>query len=332
MLQRPLSGTYFLQGLSLLASLDRKRSNPGGDVAVTCRKQDLMAMSAATVKNWWNVLVEGYKEAAKFMTENGILSERILPYSTLIIPLSTIFAELKHQKGNVETSAAWPKIAKWYWCCVFSQRYSGPIETNSAQDVEQVINWVEGGNPPDVVRTFTFRSDTLQEISSIRNAMYKGVLCLLASKGARDFGGGGKLSTALFYDTQQDHHHIFPTDALRKLKIEDKRSDSIVNKTLISAPVNRSIGGRSPSQYVKNWRGKLGEAVFDAILTSHEADPGLLVNDRWNDYFLDRRERLRQLIQDTCGGTVQPFTDAELEIAEVSEEDEQALDGLLLNS
>jgi hypothetical protein len=321
MLPKPMSGTLFLQGLSLLASLDRKRTNPGSNIAVTCRRPDLMAMNALVVKKWWNVLVEGYKESAKFMTENGILAERILPYSTLIVSLSAIFGDLKHRKGNVEAGAAWPKIAKWYWCSVFSQRYSGPTETNSAQDVEQVTNWVEGGNPPDAVRTFTFRSDSLQEISSIRNAIYKGVLCLLASKGAKDFGGGGKLSTALFYDTQQDHHHIFPTDALKKLKIEDKRSNSIVNKTLISAPVNRSIGGKLPSQYVGNWRVKLGEKEFDAILVSHGIDQQLLANDHWNDYFLDRREKLRQLIQDICGGTVQPFTDIELEIADVSEED-----------
>lgn len=54
------------------------------------------------------------------------------------------------------------------------------MEYSSAQDFEQLLRWVDGGDEPDVVRTFSFRSDALQEISSLRNVIYKIVLCLLA--------------------------------------------------------------------------------------------------------------------------------------------------------
>jgi len=307
---KPFSGTYFLQGLSLLDSFDRKRSSPKRDVPVTCRKQDLMAMRAETVKRWWGVLVKGYEETAKFMAEQGVLAQRILPYSTLIVPLSAIFADLRHCKGDVGAGAAWPKIARWYWCCVFSQRYSSQIETASAQDFEQVLGWIDGGDPPEVVRTFVFRTDALQEITSIRNVIYKGVLCLLAKGGAKDFGGGGKLSTALFFDTQQDHHHIFPTDCLARLGISDPRADTIINKTLISAAVNRSIGGHCPSKYLDTWRTRLGQQVFDDILKSHLVDPEMLSSDNWPGYFLNRREELRRLVQTACGVTLPPFSDA----------------------
>lgn len=316
-----LSGTYFLQGLSLLDSLDRRRANPDGGIAVNCRKQDLMAMRRKTVEKWWDVLATGYKEAAKFMTEQGILAARILPYSTLITPLSAIFADLKWRKGDAHVGAAWQKIERWYWCSVFSQRYSSQVETASARDFEQVLGWVDGGPPPEVVRTFGFRSDTLQEITSIRNAIYKGMLCLLAREGAKDFGGGGKLSTNLFYETRQDHHHIFPTNALRTLKIEDPRANTIVNKTLISYAVNRSIGGRLPSEYVKTWRGNLGDGRFDEILETHQINPLHLSSDNWEAFVLERRERLRQLIASVCGGNVQPFSDeVELEVEEEEEE------------
>jgi hypothetical protein len=116
----PLSGTYFLQGLSLLDSIDRKRSNPGGRVAVTCRKEELMLLSVESVRRWWDVLLEGYKEASRFMTNEGILSERIVPYTTLLLPLSAMFADLIHRKGRAHVGAAWPKISQWYWCSVFS--------------------------------------------------------------------------------------------------------------------------------------------------------------------------------------------------------------------
>jgi hypothetical protein len=317
---QPLSGTYFLQSLALLHSLERKR---GGDaqVAVACRKQDLMALDRPTVERWWPVLIEGYKEAAAFMSENGILAERILPYSTLIIPLAAIFADLKHRKGAAHVGAAWPKVTRWYWCSVFSQRYSSQVEYASAQDYEQMLGWIEGGPPPGVVHAFTFRADALQEITSIRNAIYKGVLCLLARDGALDFGGGGKLSTALFFDKRQDHHHIFPLNALKTLGIADPRADTIVNKTLINAEVNRSIGGHLPASYVNNWRGKLGAGIFDHILTTHHIDPAVLASNEWTAFFRDRRERLRQLIVVVCGGTITPFSDANIEQVEPPDDD-----------
>ena len=271
-----------------------------------------MDMDKATVSRWWAPLVAGYREAAKFMRNQGVLAERILPYSTLIIPLAAILADLLQRKGEVAMKAATPKIERWYWCSVFSQRYSGQTETASAKDVVQVLDWVDGAEPPDVVRTFNFRSDYLQEIVSIRNAIYKGMLCLLTRSHAQDFGGGGLLSTDLFFDTRQDHHHIFPTYAMGKLGIKDPRAETIVNKTLISAAVNRSIGGSLPSDYVQNWRKKLGGGTrFDDILLSHQIDVQLLSADCWEDFVLERREKLRSLIADVCGGNVLPFSDGE---------------------
>ena len=306
---KPLSGTHFLQGIALLDSLERKRANPGQRIAVACRKEDLMKLDVATVKRWWPLLVEGYQEASSFLTNQGVLSERILPYTTLIIPLSAMLADLRRRKGEAHVAEAWPKVARWYWCSVLTQRYSSQVESAAALDLEQTLSWVDGvGEAPDVVRTFSFRPDALQEITSIRNAIYKGILCLLARVGAEDFGGKGKLSIALFYDSQQDHHHIFPTEALRQMGIKDPRGDAIVNKTLISAAVNRSIGSKRPSEYAASLsKGDMGVSGFDAILRSHRIDPGALRADNWEEFVLTRREQLRQLIVSACGA-VQPFS------------------------
>jgi len=308
---QPLNGTAFMQSIALLASMDRKRANPGERLAVACRKRDLMELDRSTVERYWDILVNGYKESSIFMMDQGILSERILPYTTMIIPLSAIFADIRNRKGEVGAKSAWPKIKRWYWCSVFSQRYSGPVETYSALDFEQVVSWINDGAEPDAVRTFIFRSDSLQEISSIRNAMYKGVLCLLSQNEAQDFSGGGRLNAILFHDLGQDHHHIFPWNALSQLPtpIKDPRADSIINKTLISAVANRSISGKLPSKYVMEWRNKLGTEQYNNILESHEIDPEILSNNKWNEFVLDRRERLKKLIESVCGGDFQPFSD-----------------------
>lgn len=324
---KPLSGTHFLQAIALLDSMDRKRANPKERLAVSCRKEELMELSVETVRKWWSVILDSYAEASKFLANEGILNVRILPYTTLLVPLSAMLADVKLRKGAAHLGAASPKIAQWYWCSVFSQRYSSQLDSAAAQDFEQVMAWIDGGEPPDVVRTFGFRSDTLQEITSIRNAIYKGVLCLLARDGAMDFGGGGKLSTELYYNTRQDHHHIFPTDALKQLGIKDPRADTIVNKTLISSAVNQSIAGRLPSKYVAGWRQKLGANrlggnLFDDVLTTHVIDPERLGADDWEGFVLNRRERLRQLIESACGGNVQPFFESDARAIETISEDE----------
>jgi len=110
-------------------------------------------------------------------------------------------------------------------------------------------------------------------------------------------------------DSQQDHHHIFPVNALSQLGIQDPRVDSIVNKTLIGGSANRSIGGRLPSAYTETMKSRLGEGRAHEILRSHLISPETLEANDWVDFFLSRREQLKQLIFTTCGGQMQDFTD-----------------------
>lgn len=87
--------------------------------------------------------------------------------------------------------------------------------------------------------------------------------------------------------------------------------NSIVNKTLIGASSNRSIGGRLPSAYVETMKSRLGEERTNTILRSHLVSPETLQSDDWEDFFLSRREELKQLIHATCGGQMQDFTDGQ---------------------
>lgn len=308
-MQGELEGAQFLQVISLLSTLNRKRMAPESRISVNCRREELLKLRKETVEEWWDIATTSYKDASKFMESQGVVAKRVLPYGSMLLPLAAILGYLKYTRGPAIFGHAWPKIERWYWCSVFTQRYSSSVEATSATDLEQVIGWVEGGDEPEVVRNFYFAADRLQDFNNIRNAMYKGILCLLAKNGAKDFGGEGTLSANLFYDTQQDHHHIFPVNALATLGIQDQRVHSIVNKTLIGASPNRSIGGRLPSSYVETMRTRMGGDHVDTILRSHLIDPAALSSDDWENFFLIRREELKGLIQSVCGGQVQDFSD-----------------------
>lgn len=308
-MQGGLDGTTFLQTISLLATLERKQKNPGSRVAVSMRREALLRLDKETVQTWWNVADRAYRDASRFMLQQGIIAPRILPYTTMLAPLAAILGHLRVKLGDVEFGSASPKIEQWYWCAVFGNRYSGTSETAAAADVEQVVNWVMGGQEPDVIRTFSFSADRLLEISTIRNVVYKGVLCLLAKNGAKDFSGEGPLSTQLFYDMNQDHHHIFPRAALDRLGASSHQRESIINKTLIGSATNRSIGGRLPSQYLTTLRDRHGAERMDEILRSHLIDPASLENDNWEQFLLLRRDAIKTMIETTCDRKLIDFSD-----------------------
>jgi hypothetical protein len=107
---------------------------------------------------------------------------------------------------------------------------------------------------------------------------------------------------------------------LARLGISDKRLDSIINKTLINASVNKSIGGRLPSQYIQMLRKDLTQTTADSVLRSHLVDPDVLSSDHWETFLYDRREKLRRLVAETCGGSIQPFSDQAVVVEENDEE------------
>lgn len=308
-MQGDLDGTTFLQVISLLSTLERKLESPDSRIAISMRRENLLRLTADTVNKHWNSAIQAYQDASRFMLQQGIIAQRILPYTTMLAPLATMLAHLRMKHGPVEFGGAWPKIELWYWCSVFGNRYSGTSESAAAVDVEQVVKWVDGGPEPDAVRQFSFSADRLLDISTIRNVVYKGVLCLLAKNGAKDFSGEGPLSTQLFYDMSQDHHHIFPRAAMDRLEIDSNRMDSIVNKTLIGSATNRSIGGRLPSAYLATLRERHGAERMNEILRSHLIDPATLEADDWDQFLLTRRESIKTLIATTCGGGVIDFSD-----------------------
>jgi hypothetical protein len=81
------------------------------------------------------------------------------------------------------------------------------------------------------------------------------------------------------------------------------RRESIVNKTAISAATNRSIGGRSPKEYMATLSDKSGvsDDVIDKIVATHLINPQHLRTADLPAYFNERSEALLVLISDAMG-------------------------------
>jgi hypothetical protein len=144
-------------------------------------------------------------------------------------------------------------LRRWYWCNVFLERYSSAVESKSRKDYsEMVALWEKGGPEPAVFAEARARIGaggyTVRPSASYASAVYSGVFCLLALRGARDWARGESIQLQELED-----HHVFPQAFLRRHGIESRgRVNSIVNRTLISGKTNKLILDKAPAAYLED--------------------------------------------------------------------------------
>jgi len=223
----------------------------------------------------------------------GVIDERWMPYSTMISPMAAMLYLIdEHSFGH----KGYKLLRKWYWSSVFMERFATSVESRVYRDFQEFLKALQDEEfEPEAIqdaRVQIVEGDTysLRSFSRV-NSVYRGVMCLITMKGAKDFQADDSIEFHAL-----DDHHVFPKAFLRKIKKEDgsrKYPDdainSIVNRTLISSQTNRRISRRSPSDYIN---ALVPSDRADEIMESHHIDHDGLnaMNDDNYDAFLDARE------------------------------------------
>ena len=134
-------------------------------------------------------------------------------------------------------------------------------------------------------------------------AAYKGAYALLMKSDCQDWIKNEPINMATFFDQQLDIHHIFPKAWCDKNRNDPARRESIVNKTPSAYSTNRSIGGRSPSEYLQTVERQAGLSAteLDRVIERHAIDPAHLRSADFDSFFDDRSERLLELIEEAMG-------------------------------
>ena len=101
-------------------------------------------------------------------------------------------------------------LRHWYWCNVFTERYSSAVETKSRRDYAEMTSyWLKDGPEPSSLsgarQTIGAPTFHIRSSASYASAVYSGVFCLLAMRGARDW----QVDEHIELQRLQDHH-IFP--------------------------------------------------------------------------------------------------------------------------
>jgi len=200
----------------------------------------------------------------------GVFDRKWLPGFGLVPVLAALRAEIEHL-GLGEGPRS--DLRHWYWCNVFLERYSSAVESKSRKDyAEMLAHWTDGKPEPAVFNEARTRIGadgfSVRDSASYAAAIYSGVFCLLALRGARDWRRGESIQLQDLQD-----HHIFPQAFLRRHgQAKKTRLNSIVNRTLISDETNNKIKDKAPAEYLGNkdvFPGGPSEALLDPhFLTS----------------------------------------------------------------
>ncbi|NEE20966.1 hypothetical protein G3M58_82715, partial [Streptomyces sp. SID7499] len=83
---------------------------------IGCKRKDMLELGLDEYRRYAPLVVQGFKDAAKFLRQQYLFDTKFLPYGTQLIPLAAILSTLGEQ---AEPAGAQQKLARWYWCGVF---------------------------------------------------------------------------------------------------------------------------------------------------------------------------------------------------------------------
>lgn len=202
--------------------------------------------------------------------EFGAISSEYLPYVSIL----PAFAALQVAAGEVPASRrldAQRKIRHWYWASVFTNRYSGSVESTTSRDFLDVKAWFEDDSAePSLIAELRLRFRNLELRKEVRRgtSVYNGIFNLLVLGQARDWMTGNIPQWG-----DLDDHHIVPKDWGKSQGLTGM-IDTILNRTPLTADTNRHvIRDRLPNEYLPELIAENGEPMVRATLESHFISP-----------------------------------------------------------
>jgi hypothetical protein len=253
----------------LLPGQEKAVREPDGSL-----RKEVLVKDVAEFKRLWDQAVDAVTRAIDLLRhpqEFGAISSPYLPYISIIPAFAALQVHVRTLAANRQLDAQ-RKIRHWYWASVFTNRYSGSVESTSARDFLDLKAWFDDdGAEPGLIGEFKvrFRNLDLRKETKKGSSVYNGIFNLLVLRGARDWMAG----TVPQYGDLDDHH-IVPKSWGRDKQGVGMLVDSILNRTPLTADTNRKvISDRLPNEYLPELIEANGEKTVRATLESHLISP-----------------------------------------------------------
>lgn len=243
-----------------------------------CKRKDILDINKQDFIRIWDSGVKAIKLAVdNFKSVYNIPVSKLLPYDSLIVPLSYLFFinNLNPDLTNEQTKI----FEKYMYRVAFSQRFSSATETKLSADLKVMnkIKNAEAFNFEELVPlTLPRKKEELAELIkninfSTSNRFCIGILDIMVNKFPKKFSNNGNVildNSYLMRANSANYHHFFPKAYLAAKGIQNE--NSIVNIVLIDNYLNQNeIRAKAPSEYIKDFtkeNNKLAETLKSHLI------------------------------------------------------------------
>jgi hypothetical protein len=261
-------------------------------------RDEILVEDEQDFESRWHDAVDALERAIALLRhpqEFGAVSSDYLPYVSILPAFASLQAAARKLPPSRQLDAQ-RKVRHWYWASVFTNRYSGSVESTAARDFLEVKRWFDDDlAEPSLIAEFQrrFQNLDLRRETKRGTSVYNGIFNLLVLRGARDWMTGNVPQHG-----DLDDHHIVPKAWGRDHGL-GTTVDTILNRTPLTSDTNRNVvRDRLPNQYLPELIAQNGEQTVRATLESHFVSPAaleILLREPFGpeDFaaFLDERQR-----------------------------------------
>lgn len=271
-----------------------------------CRRKDILSIDKADFIQIWDNGINALKLAVdNLKTLYKIPVSKLLPYDSLLVPLSYLFF-INNLNPDLTTTQK-ELFQKYLYRVAISQRFSSASETKLSYDLrimKKIKNNTQINFDEDVPLTIPKNIEELTELIkntnfSTSNRFCVGILDIFANFEPKKFSNNGNIildNSWLSRANSINYHHFFPKAFLEKAGI--KNENSIANIVLIDDYLNKNtIRAKAPSVYIGGFS-KENPHLLDTLKT-HLIDDiavfGILNND-YEAFLQNRSKRIAEEI------------------------------------
>ena len=253
----------------------------------------------------WHEFLKSIKQAG-FARSDYISSANNLLYAYIFFLIGRV--EL-----NVNLFELKKLIAKWFFMCSITGRYTGSPETAMESDLARIRGVEEGGEFVRILEeiitsqlTEDFWKTTLPLDLATSSPTSPSLYAYYAAQYV--LGVNGLFSKLLVSDLLQEglrskksaleRHHLFPKAWLKKNGVEDQtQQNQIANYALVEWSDNIEISDKHPSEYLPHYVQRFSEEEVQAMYWNHALPQGW-ENMDYHDFLVDRRRRIANVIKE----------------------------------
>lgn len=211
----------------------------------------IINLSGAEVRERFNEIKNGILGAVDYIKANlKAYSIKILPFKTIMIPLSVFFSTDKSQ-AIIPTKVQHSALMIYMWRVFFSRRFSKSL--NQLDKDLPEIKLLKAGEKNvlteiNIDLDYSFFTDNNFSVGNVNS---KTLILMLANSTPKNFTDGSniQLEPVLRECNRKEFHHIYPKGHLISEGFDKKKYNCLANFCFLSRQVNNLISDKKPSVY-----------------------------------------------------------------------------------